>query len=89
MVIEQFAPFSRYSWSYQSTGKSTDTHFVFVRTNGGDTMSQMKKWKISPTKFLCMNDATSHNKVADNQKTFEALVKFLSELLPKKSSFEK
>ena len=89
MVIEQFAPFSRHSWRYQSPGKSTDNRFMIVGTNADDTVSQLKNWKNHPTKFLCLNDGGSQSTVTDNRKTCEALGKFFSELFPKKSSFEK
>ena len=55
MVIKQFAPFSRYSWSW---AQSRDVGRVSVQINESSTMSQMKKWKKNPSKFLCMNDST-------------------------------
>ena len=88
-LLEKFEPLSRYFWRYRSTKRTTDTKVAFVRTNAKTTMYQMREWDRKRTKFLCMNDATSHNDASNNEDTARALSGFLDNIFPEKSSFEK
>ena len=88
-VLLRFEPLSRYNWKYQSSGKATDLKFIFVHSNPKQTMSELKKWNQNRTKFLCLNDATSHDEASNNQEAAIALTQFLNGIFPDKSSLER